>query len=97
MVWNVTKDDIRVRMAVVEEATWAPPLAGAAQPPGGDADRQRLSKNSGVPVDALLYSDFIIGGRWSEVDEALRGVYREASEVLGREFVYPADQQDKNN
>ena len=27
MVWNVTKDNIRVRMAVVEEHTWAPPLA----------------------------------------------------------------------
>ncbi|MGI9521185.1 MAG: guanitoxin biosynthesis MBL fold metallo-hydrolase GntH, partial [Hyphomicrobiaceae bacterium] len=27
MVWNVTKDDIRVRMAVTEENTWAPPSA----------------------------------------------------------------------
>ena len=97
MVWNVTKDDIRVRMAVVEEATWAPPLASAPQPPGGDPDRQKFSEGSGVPVDALLYSDFIIGGRWDEVDEALRGIYKEASEALGREFVYPADQEDKDN
>jgi ribonuclease Z len=96
MVWNVTKDEIRVRMAAVEEATWAPPLAGAAQPPGGDIDRNRFSKSVGVPVDALFYSDFIIGGRWNEVDEVLRGVYEEASEVLGREFVYPADQQDQD-
>jgi ribonuclease Z len=91
MVWNITKDDIKVRMAVVEEATWAPPLVGAPEPPGGDRDRQKFSKNSGVPVDALLYSDFIIDGRWGEVDEALRGVYEEASEVLGREFTYPGD------
>ena len=97
MVWNITKDDIRVRMAVVEEATWAPPLAGEAMPPGGDADRQKFSNDSGVPVDALLYSDFIIDGRWSEVDEALRGVYEEASEALGREFVYPADLQDESD
>ncbi len=89
MVWNITKDDIKVRMAVVEEATWAPPLVGAPEPPGGDRDRQKFSKNSGVPVDALLYSDFIIDGRWGEVDEALRGIYEEASESLGREFPYP--------
>ncbi len=89
MVWNITKDDIRVRMAVVEEHTWAPPLAGAAEPPGGDSDRQKFSESSGVPVDAMLYSDFIIEGRWGEVDEVLRGVYKEASEVVGREFKYP--------
>jgi ribonuclease Z len=94
MVWNITKDDIRVRMAVVEEATWAPPLAGAAMPPGGNADRRKFSEGTGVPVEALLYSDFIIGGRWNEVDDALRAVYKEASEALGREFVYPADQKD---
>ena len=89
MVWNVTKEDITVRMAVVEEATWAPPLVGAPQLPGGDADRQRFSENSGVPVDALQYSDFISSQRWTEVDDALRGVYQEASDALGREFPYP--------
>jgi ribonuclease Z len=89
MVWNITKDDIRVRMAVVEEATWAPPLAGVPQLPGGDADRMNFSEAYGVPMEALLYSDFIIEGRWSEVDDALRGVYREASDAVGREFPYP--------
>jgi len=89
MVWNITKDDIRVRMAVVEEATWAPPLAGKAQPPGGDADREEFSKNAGVPVEAIKYSKFIIEGRWGEVDEVLRGVYKEASEAVGKEFPYP--------
>jgi len=93
MVWNITKDDIRVRMAVVEEATWAPPLAGEAMLPGGDSDKQKFSKGSGVPVDALSYSDFIIGGRWGDVDPALRGVYKEASEALGREFPYPGDKE----
>ena len=42
-----------------------------------------------VPVKSLGYSDFIKEGQWSEVDEALRGVYQEASEALGREFEYP--------
>ena len=91
MVWNITKDELRVRMAVVEEATWAPPLASEAMPPGGDADRQKYSDGTGVPMDALLYSDFIIGGRWDGVDEALRGIYKEASEALGREFEYPTN------
>jgi ribonuclease Z len=45
----------------------------------------------------LLYSDFIKGGRWNEVDEALRGVYKEASDALGREFVYPTDQQAESD
>ena len=37
----------------------------------------------------MLYSDFVIGGRWGEVNEALRRIYEEASEKLGREFPYP--------
>ena len=94
MVWNITKDEVRVRMAIVEEATWAPPLAGAAEPPGGVADKRVFSEASGVSVDDMTYSDFIIGGRWGDVDDVLRGVYEEASENLGREFVYPADQED---
>jgi ribonuclease Z len=88
MVWNVTKDEIKVRMAVVEEATWAPPLAGEAQLPG-ENDRQRYSDSSGVPVENMTNSEFIATGRWGEVDEILRGVYKEASEVVGREFPYP--------
>jgi ribonuclease Z len=92
MVWNVTKDEIRVRMAVVDEHTWAPPLVNAPELPGGDRDRQAFSEETGVPMEALLYSDFVKGGRWGEVDDALRGVYQEASEKLGREFPYPGDQ-----
>ena len=90
MVWNVTKDDITVRMAIVEEHTWAPPLAGEAKV-AQEGDREQFSNNSGVPVEAMLYSDFISEGRWGEVDEALRGVYEEASEALGRKFEYPTN------
>jgi ribonuclease Z len=89
MVWNVTKDKITVRMAAVEERTWAPPLAGKPQPPGGDKDRKKYSKDTGVPVEAIKYSDYILKGKWDEVDEALRGVYKEASEKLGQEFKCP--------
>jgi len=89
MVWNITEDDIRVRMAVVEEHTWAPPLVSEPKLPQKD-DRDNYSKEMGVPNDAMGYSDFIKKGRWGEVDEVLRGIYKEASEVLGREFEYPA-------
>jgi len=90
MVWNITKDDIRVRMAVVEEHTWAPPLVGKPELPRKD-DREKYSKEMDVPVEKLGYSDFIKDGRWADVDEALRGVYEEASEALGKKFEYPSE------
>ena len=92
MVWNVTKDNIRVRMAVVEEETWSPPAASPAEPPK-DADKTQFSKDTGVPPEAMVYSDFIKGGKWDGVDEVLRGVYQEASDALGREFKYPEKKQ----
>ena len=90
MVWNITKDDIRVRMAVTEERTWSPPAAAPTNPPDM-ADRQRFSERAGVPADAIGYSDFIATGTWN-VDDVLRPIYKEASEHVGREFPYPGDQ-----
>ena len=52
----------------------------------------KYGEEMGVAVESLGYSDFIKEGRWGEVDEVLRGVYKEASEKLGREFPYPGDQ-----
>ncbi len=88
MVWNITRDDITVRMAAVEEHTWAPPLASKPELPQ-EGDTEEYSEEMNVPLDKMGYSKFIKDGRWSEVDEALRGVYKEASEALGREFAYP--------
>jgi ribonuclease Z len=90
MVWNVTKDDILVRMAVVEEHTWAPPLVSKPELPKKD-DTEKYSKEMEVPLDAMGYSDSIKGGRWGEVDEVLRGIYEEASEKLGKKFEYPEE------
>ena len=87
MVWNVTKEDIRVRMAVVEEATWSPPLATPAIPPDM-ADRAQASQELGWE---LGYTDFIIDGKL-DVDDVLRPIYEEASQVVGQEFVYPGDE-----
>jgi ribonuclease Z len=89
MVWNVTKKDIRVRMAVVEEHTWSPPLASPAVPPKPE-DKKTFSKNRGLALESLEFSDFVKSG-YLNVDDVLRPIYKEASEKLGREFPYPGD------
>ena len=84
MVWNVTQDEIRVRMAVVEEHTWSPPSATPTVLPDM-ADRDALSEKYGWEIG---YSDFLTDAKWN-VDDVLRPIYEEASRMLGREFPYP--------
>jgi len=84
MVWNVTKDDIRVRLAEVDHHTWAPPLAAPAEPPSLE-DRKPVEEKLGVSME---FSDFTKSGFW-DVDDVLRPIYEEASKVQGREFPYP--------
>jgi len=84
MVWNVTKDEIRERMAVVEEHTWSPPLASPAAPPDM-ADRVAEGEKLGWQ---LGYSDLIEGGKLDYRD-VIEPIYQEASRILGREFAYP--------
>jgi ribonuclease Z len=74
MVWNVTKDDIRVRMAAIEHESWNPPAAYPPEPVS--------------PDDRIGYSSVIEAGRWN-VDDVVRPIYEEASEALGRDFPYP--------
>jgi ribonuclease Z len=84
MVWNITKDEIITRMAVVEEATWAPPGTIKPLPPSA-ADREAFSKRLGFD---LPFTEFIASGKW-DVDDVLRPIYEETSKVQGREFPYP--------
>lgn len=74
MVWNVTKDDIRVRMAAFEHETWNPPAAFPPEPVSAD--------------DRVGYSPEIEAGRWN-VDDVIQPIYKEAGEALGRKFEYP--------
>ena len=85
MVWNVTKDEIRVRVAATEEATWAPPLGAPAEPPK-EEDKTAMAESLGV--DTIDFSDFTKSGFW-DVDDVLKPIYEEASEVVGKEFPYP--------
>ena len=77
---------ITTRMAVTEEATWAPPLGAPAQPPSLD-DRKAFLKKTGLKEAG--FSKFTTDGKWN-VDDVLEPIYKEASEVIGREFKYPA-------
>ena len=54
MVWNITKDDIRVRMAIVDEDVWPPPTTEKPQLPD--------------PSTRVPYSEFIVGGKYDVKD-----------------------------
>jgi ribonuclease Z len=84
MVWNVTKEGVRERMALVEEHTWSPPLASPAIPPKM-ADRKTESEKLGWQIG---YTDFIAGGKLDYRD-VIEPIYEEASQFVGREFEYP--------
>ena len=68
MVWNITKDDIRVRMAVVDEDVWPP------QP----------SEKPLVPDPALKvpFSDFIGDGKY-DMKDVIQPTYDEINEEYG--------------
>ncbi|MEP4078587.1 guanitoxin biosynthesis MBL fold metallo-hydrolase GntH [Haloferula sp.] len=86
MVWNVTKEKITTRIAVTEEATWAPPLAAPAIPPSQD-DIANFKKERNLKE--VGFSDFTKSGFW-DADDVLEPIYKEASEAIGREFKYPS-------
>ena len=85
MVWNVTKDEVRTRLAVVDDHTWAPPTTRKPQLPDIQ-DRKDFAKKVGV--NSLEFSKFISDGVWN-VDDVLRPVYKEVSESAGRTIPYP--------
>ena len=89
MVWNITKDKIRTRMAVADDHTWAPRLAQKALVPGKN-DREEFAKGAGVDMNSLHYSKFISEGTWN-VDDVLRPIYKATGKEMGREFKYPGD------
>ena len=68
MVWNITKDDIRVRMAIVDEAVWPPLPTEASQVPD--------------PSERIPYSDLIAGGKL-DVKDVIQPVYDEINKEYG--------------
>jgi ribonuclease Z len=76
MVWNVTKDKITERMAIVDHHTWTPPMASPAVAPD--------------PKDRVPYSPEIEGGKL-DMSDVLKPIYEEASKATGKKFEYPAN------
>ncbi len=68
MVWNVTKDEIRVRMAVVSEEVWPPPATEKPVLPD--------------PKRRIPFSKKIAGGRLDVLD-VLQPIYDEINEQYG--------------
>ncbi|MHC4339161.1 MAG: guanitoxin biosynthesis MBL fold metallo-hydrolase GntH [Planctomycetota bacterium] len=68
MVWNVTKDKIRVRMAIIDEDVWPPPATEKPQVP--DASTR------------IPYSDFVAGGKL-DMRKVIQPVYDEINKQYG--------------
>jgi ribonuclease Z len=68
MVFNVTKDDIRTRMAVIDEDIWPQPAVGKKLPP--DASKR------------IGFSDYITGGR-VVFKEVIQNIYDEVNKKHG--------------
>jgi len=68
MVWNITKDDIRVRMMKVDEDVWPPP-----------ATEKPLLPDPSLRVP---YSDMISGGRY-DMKDVIQPIYDEINKQYG--------------
>jgi ribonuclease Z len=68
MVWNITKDDIRVRLAIVDGDVWPPPATEKPQLP--DASIR------------IPYSDMISSGRL-DVKDVIQPTYDEINKQYG--------------
>jgi ribonuclease Z len=75
MVFNVTKDDIKVRMAAVDEDIWPMPSALGNVPP--DPSLQRTQ-----------FSEMMLGGRVAHAD-ILAEIYAEINEMYGTDIRVP--------
>jgi len=71
MVWNVTKDDIKVRMAAKDEDVWPSPALKQKQPP----DKSKM-----VPM-----SDWNKSG-WNEYPDVLNPIWEEVNKKYGTDL-----------
>ena len=68
MVWNITKEDIRVRMAIVDEDVWPPQPSEEPEVPD--------------PTLKVPFSDFIVNGK-SDMKDVLQPIYDEINKEYG--------------
>ena len=74
MVWNVTKDDIRVRMAVTNEDVWPLPSVTEKLP----AD----------PNERVGFTEFVLSGR-EVFSDLIEEIYSETNEMFGTDVPLP--------
>ena len=74
MVWNVTKDEIRTRMAAIDEAIWPQPSI--------------YPKKAGDPSQRIGFSEFVFGGRVVFAD-VIKFYYDQTNEMFGTDFEPP--------
>jgi ribonuclease Z len=77
MVFNVTKDDIRVRMAAVDEDIWPQP-----------ATMPKLPPNPSDVMPSTVFTDFLMGGRIPHSD-VVNAIYDEINAKYGSSVPYP--------
>jgi ribonuclease Z len=75
MVFNVTKDTIRVRMAVVDEDIW--PLPSIYPPKSAD------------PSQRVGFTDYIMGGR-VVYEDVIKQYYDKTNKEFGTSFDPPS-------
>jgi ribonuclease Z len=68
MVWNVTKDDIRVRMAIIDEDVWPPP-----------ATEEPLVPDLSLRIP---YSEMIASGKY-DMKDVIQPIYDETNKKYG--------------
>ena len=68
MVWNVTKDAVRVRMAIIDEDVWPPPATEKPQVP--DASTR------------VAYSKFVVDGKL-DMRKTIQPIYDEINKKYG--------------
>ena len=68
MVWNITKENIRVRMAIVDEDVWPPPVTEEPLVPD--------------PSQRIPYSDMIAGGK-SDMRDVIQPTYDAINKEYG--------------
>ena len=71
MVWNVTKDDIRVRMSAYDEEVWPSPALLEKRPPDFTGE--------------ISFSDFTMSGVLA-FPETVQPLYDEINEIYGTDF-----------
>ena len=71
MVWNVTKDDIRVRMAAKDEEVWPSPALKTKIPPDTGS--------------AIAFSKFTLSGV-ELFPDVVQPLYDEVNEIYGTDF-----------